>query len=121
LYVSGVPNAALYGATKAFVRSFCAGIRSELRPAGVSVTCLLPGATDTGFATAGRANPKFSCVDGIGICMGLRFTRRQRDVPSAGCHRHGLCYRRFVIIESVESRIRPKGGFRSTPQVNSEP
>eukprot|EP00962_Isochrysis_galbana_P009482 scaffold2643_cov117-Isochrysis_galbana.AAC.12 len=49
---AGVPNAALYGATKAFVRSFCAGIRPELRPSGVLVTCLLPGATDTGFAAA---------------------------------------------------------------------
>lgn len=49
---AGVPNAALYGATKGFVRSFCAGIRPELSPSGVLVTCLLPGATDTGFAAA---------------------------------------------------------------------
>ena len=35
-------------------RSLAAGLRAELRPHGVSVTCLLPGATATQFAqTAG--------------------------------------------------------------------
>lgn len=35
------------------MRVFSAGIRPELKPAGVAVTCLLPGATDTGFASVG--------------------------------------------------------------------
>lgn len=41
------PGIAFYGATKCFLRSFAAALRSELRPYGVTVTCLAPGATAT--------------------------------------------------------------------------
>lgn len=40
---------AVYGATKAFLDSFAYALREELRGSGVSVTCLMPGATDTAF------------------------------------------------------------------------
>lgn len=43
------PTAAVYAATKAFLRSFGEGIREELKDAGVNVTVLMPGATDTDF------------------------------------------------------------------------
>ena len=43
------PWNAVYHATKAFVQSFSEGIRSELKDSGVTVTALLPGATDTDF------------------------------------------------------------------------
>jgi short-subunit dehydrogenase len=41
------PTISMYGPTKAFIRHFTRAIRSELRPFGICVTCLLPGATDT--------------------------------------------------------------------------
>jgi short-subunit dehydrogenase len=48
-----LPHAAMYGATRAFVRSLALGLRDELAPHGVAVTCVLPGATDTEFASTG--------------------------------------------------------------------
>jgi short-subunit dehydrogenase len=40
---------AVYNATKAFVDSFSWALRNELQGTGVSVTCLMPGPTDTEF------------------------------------------------------------------------
>jgi short-subunit dehydrogenase len=47
------PNMAAYCATKAYVNSFTLTLAAELRPHGVIVTCLAPGATQTRFAEAG--------------------------------------------------------------------
>ncbi len=41
--------AAVYNASKAFVDSFAAALRNELQDSGISVSCLLPGVTDTHF------------------------------------------------------------------------
>lgn len=40
---------AVYNGTKAFIDSFSFALRNELKDAGVTVTCLMPGATDTDF------------------------------------------------------------------------
>ncbi|UPJ55925.1 SDR family NAD(P)-dependent oxidoreductase [Bradyrhizobium sp. 192] len=40
---------AAYNASKAFLDSFSFALREELRDSGVTVTCLMPGATDTEF------------------------------------------------------------------------
>jgi short-subunit dehydrogenase len=40
---------AVYNATKAFVDSFAWALRNELKDTGVTVSCLMPGATDTDF------------------------------------------------------------------------
>ncbi|MBB5048789.1 short-subunit dehydrogenase [Rhodopseudomonas rhenobacensis] len=40
---------AVYSASKAFLNSFSFAIREELKHSGVSVTCLMPGATATDF------------------------------------------------------------------------
>ena len=40
---------AVYNGTKAFMDSFSFALRAELKDAGVTVTCLMPGATDTEF------------------------------------------------------------------------
>jgi short-subunit dehydrogenase len=44
------PFMAVYYACKAYVISFSQAIAGELRDSGVTVTCLCPGATATGFA-----------------------------------------------------------------------
>jgi short-subunit dehydrogenase len=46
---SPAPYEAVYGASKAFVMSFAHALREELKDTGVTVTALLPGATDTNF------------------------------------------------------------------------
>lgn len=40
---------AVYNATKAFVDSFSLALREELKDSGLTVTCLMPGVTDTEF------------------------------------------------------------------------
>jgi uncharacterized protein len=40
---------AVYNGTKAFLDSFSFAIRAELKDTGVTVTCLMPGATETDF------------------------------------------------------------------------
>jgi uncharacterized protein len=40
---------AVYNGTKAFLDSFSYALRNELKESGVTVTCLMPGATDTDF------------------------------------------------------------------------
>lgn len=43
------PGGNVYGGTKAFVRQFSLGLRSDLAGTGVRVTCLEPGMTETEF------------------------------------------------------------------------
>lgn len=45
-----IPFLATYGASKAFLTAFSQAIDAELRPAGVTVTCLAPGFTVTELA-----------------------------------------------------------------------
>ena len=40
---------AVYNGTKAFIDSFSFALREELKDSGVTVTCLMPGATETEF------------------------------------------------------------------------
>jgi len=50
---------AVYNGTKAFLDSFSFALRAELNDSGVSVTCLMPGATETEFfARAGMLDTK---------------------------------------------------------------
>jgi short-subunit dehydrogenase len=50
---------AVYNGTKAFIDSFSWALRNELKDTGVTVTCLMPGATDTNFfARAGMLDTK---------------------------------------------------------------
>ncbi len=47
-FMPGTYNA-VYNATKAFIDSFSFALRAELKDTGVTVTCLMPGATETDF------------------------------------------------------------------------
>lgn len=42
-----IPGKSVYSATKSFIYSFSRSLRLELKPYGVSVSCLCPGATST--------------------------------------------------------------------------
>lgn len=43
------PFNAVYNASKAFIDSFSWALHNELKDSGISVTCLMPGATETAF------------------------------------------------------------------------
>jgi len=50
---------AVYNGTKAFVDSFTLALRDELKDSGVTISCLMPGVTDTEFfARAGMLDTK---------------------------------------------------------------
>lgn len=52
-----VPYLSVYAASKAFVISFTRSLRYELKDSTVSVSCLIPGATDTAFVTRAKMQP----------------------------------------------------------------
>lgn len=49
-----VPFMSVYGASKSYVLSFSEALSVELRGTGVTVTCLCPGPTKTGFSRSAR-------------------------------------------------------------------
>jgi len=51
-----VPYMSIYAASKAFVISFTRSLRFELKDSPISVSCLIPGSTDTDFNNRARMN-----------------------------------------------------------------
>jgi len=49
-----IPSMTVYAASKAFVIIFTRGLQYELRDSGISVSCLIPGTTDTSFMDRGK-------------------------------------------------------------------
>jgi short-subunit dehydrogenase len=66
---------AVYNATKAFIDSFSFALRAELKDSGVTVTCLMPGATDTDF---------FARADMLDTKVGAEEKDNPADVAKAG-------------------------------------
>ncbi len=58
----GVPGAAHYAATKAYVQTLGEGLHAELKPHGVDVLCSAPGPTRSGFAA--RADMQMGLAQG---------------------------------------------------------
>ena len=55
---------AVYNGTKAFLDSFSYALREELKDTGVTVTCLMPGATETEFfRRADMLDTKVTVID----------------------------------------------------------
>jgi short-subunit dehydrogenase len=52
-----VPAMSVYAATKAFVITFTRGLQYELQNTGISVSCLIPGTTDTSFMDRAKMDP----------------------------------------------------------------
>jgi short-subunit dehydrogenase len=87
-----LPYFASYAASKSYVLSYSLALRAELRKAGVSVSCILPGYVKTGFdESAGIASPAyraFSSAAGMGAAAvavaGLRALALDRPYAVAG-------------------------------------
>ncbi len=56
----GVPNAANYAATKAFIQTFAEGLHVELAPHGVDVLASAPGPVESGFNAAANMRSRQS-------------------------------------------------------------
>ena len=66
---------AVYNGTKAFLDSFAFALRAELKDSGVSVTCLMPGATETDF---------FERADMLDTSVGAGKKQPANEVAKAG-------------------------------------
>jgi short-subunit dehydrogenase len=66
---------AVYSGTKAFLNSFSFALRNELQGTGVTVTCLMPGATETEF---------FARADMLDTALGQLEKDDPADVAKAG-------------------------------------
>ncbi|AQG78994.1 SDR family NAD(P)-dependent oxidoreductase [Spirosoma montaniterrae] len=53
-----IPRLSLYSASKSFVLQFSRGLAHELKKTSVSVTCVSPGATETGFIDRAQIGEK---------------------------------------------------------------
>jgi uncharacterized protein len=84
------PFMAVYYACKAYVISFSQAIAEELRGSGVTVTCLCPGPTATGFANRAHATQtRLFRVQPVGnaasvALAGYRGMQRGRDLVIPG-------------------------------------
>jgi len=100
------PLMAVYYATKAYVLSFSEAISSELEGTGVTVTCLCPGATATGFQARAKLEASM-LVRGRTLPDAMTVARAGYDAMLAG--------KRLVIpgavnrVGSLISRVLPRG------------
>ncbi|WP_236242071.1 SDR family oxidoreductase [Streptomyces sp. CC228A] len=113
------PYQAVYHASKAFLLSFAEALRDELRGTGVTVTVLLPGATDTDFfRRAGLENTRLGRQPGkdspaLVAAQGLRAMARGRGRVRAGSRRsraEGLAARLLphaVTLRAARALARP--------------
>jgi hypothetical protein len=99
------PLMAVYYASKAYVISFSEAIANELKGSGVTVTCLCPGPTDTGFQSrAGVQNSRlfkqFGPMDAKTVARdGYRATMKGKTLAISGL-------KNLILAESV--RIAPR-------------
>jgi uncharacterized protein len=88
------PGMAVYYATKAYVLSFSEALHEELRGTGVSVSCLAPGVTATGFAAD----------SGMTDSMLLRLgAMNATDVALAGYR--GLLRNKAVVVPGLKNKL----------------
>jgi len=110
------PNSAVYYATKAFVLSLSEAVHAELWGTNVSVTCLCPGPTKTGFGKDSDMESlnffKVSAMDVTVVARaGHRGVRKQKRLVVPGVFNNLLSFsNRFTarpVILWVMKRIQP--------------
>jgi uncharacterized protein len=89
------PYQAVYCATKAYVLSFTEALAEEVRGSGVTVSCLAPGATDTGFAA--QAGTQGTRLFRHGVMGADRVARAGHD---------GMRRGRTLVIPGLRNRVR---------------
>lgn len=122
---------AVYNATKAFLDSFSFALRHELRDTRVTVTCLMPGATETEFfdradmldtriAQEKKADPAEVARIGFEAMMrgdGDVITGWQNKLRAA----IAMVTPSDVLAEQHRKMAEPMGGDAAAPSVENEP
>lgn len=108
----GVPFAASYAASKAFIQSFAEALAVELKPAGVSILAAAPGPVESGFGQ--RANMKMGKglqPHQIGVPILRALGKRRNVIP--GLLSKVLVYSLSTMPRFLKVRIMQKimGGF----------
>jgi uncharacterized protein len=106
-----VPNMALYAASKAFVRNFSEALHDEHRNTPLSVTCVCPGGTDTGFHAASGggdyswiANISTKSPDFVARAAVRAMLRRERTVVP-GLFNKLTCFAVRLLSRRLASRV----------------
>lgn len=108
----GVPNAAHYAATKAYVQSLGEALAVELKPEGIDILCAAPGPVASGFSE--RANMKMGMAlkpEEVGVPMIKAIGKRSTTLP--GFLTKFLVYNLRMTPRWAKIRIMGKvmGGF----------
>lgn len=111
-----IPYLSVYAASKAFVISFARSLRYELKNSPVSVSCLIPGSTDTDFVnrarmgekvkkTASRYNMTAAAVGKIAV-KGL-FAGKAEIIPGFSNKLHAFFPKFFpkIFVERIAAKI----------------
>jgi len=81
----GVPRAATYAATKAFIQTFAEGLRHELAPHGIDVLAVAPGPVRSGFAARARMTMTMAQTPAdVATVIGKAVRRRTRGTVRPG-------------------------------------
>ena len=88
------PFMAVYYAAKAYVLSFSEAIAEEVRGSGVTVTCLCPGATKTGFQD--RAGVQRTLLVRLGLADAA-------EVAAAGIR--GMMQGKAVVVPGITNKL----------------
>jgi short-subunit dehydrogenase len=104
------PYQAVYCATKAYVLSFTEALAEEVRGSGVRVSCLAPGATDTGFAaqasTLGTRLFRRGVMDADRVARaGHDGMRRGRTLVIPGLRNRVLAFSVRLAPRSLSTRV----------------
>ena len=89
------PGIALYASSKAYLRSFTRSMRLELKPFGVHVTCLLPGATETNLYRTTQVN--------MSLAKRLGIMRSPTQVAHAGLR--GLWRNKAEVVPGLMTKL----------------
>lgn len=83
LAFQGVPNAANYAATKAYIQTLAEGLHIELAPHGVDVLASAPGPTSSGFAARADMQMRMA-VTAHSVALGMLRMLGQRRTARPG-------------------------------------
>jgi hypothetical protein len=112
---SPTPNAAVYGATKAYVLSLSEALSEELKPHNVTVTALCPGLTETGFSKAATGKEGNPAIPGFMKLTARDVAREAFDALHAGevVKINGLLYQLGVewMRYTPRALVRTMGGM----------
>ncbi|NLE11509.1 MAG: SDR family NAD(P)-dependent oxidoreductase [Actinobacteria bacterium] len=93
------PGTAYYGSSKRYLRSFAASLREELRPWGVNVTCLAPGAVATDLYDRGNGAAKAAA----------RFGLMKDPAEVAAAALDGMFRHKAVVLPGASAKLMAAG------------